>query len=227
MTTRKPLEACEMCGKKPKRKGRGSRKGGSFERNVSKQLSLWRTEGSRDNIYWRAISSGGKFTVEEKKGVHSNKRHIGDLTSIDPLGDWLIDYFAFECKRYENLYMEDIVYGPPTPEKPRGLIAFWQKHIALSKAHNKVPIMLVKEDYKPAIVVLEPIVLLEFFRNSEGLKFGNKDIKVFDFDNLSMAIIEHEYFFESISYSEYHEISVSNLKLPREIVAPAYGGVQK
>ena len=43
-----------------------SQKGGAWEREFSKYLSLWITEGERDDVFWRSSQSGGRATQRAK-----------------------------------------------------------------------------------------------------------------------------------------------------------------
>src|SRR5215467_5249762 len=80
----------------------GKAKGSAFEREISKLMSLWISHGTRDDIFWRSSLSGGRATVQFKKG-RENRSQIGDLSAIDPLGEWLISRFVTEIKSYKNL----------------------------------------------------------------------------------------------------------------------------
>ncbi|MBM3120244.1 MAG: hypothetical protein FJ006_12010, partial [Chloroflexi bacterium] len=60
-----------------------SSKGASFERDISRQLSLWWTHGERDDVFWRSSMSGGRATVRAKKGQKTAYQN-GDITATDP-----------------------------------------------------------------------------------------------------------------------------------------------
>ena len=49
--------------------GYGKQKGGEYERTVCKKLSLWVSNGTRDDIFWRSAMSGGRATLQRKKGI--------------------------------------------------------------------------------------------------------------------------------------------------------------
>lgn len=72
-------------------------KGGSYENEIAKQLSLWFTEGKRDDVFGRSDSSGGRFTVRRKKGKDTANM-AGDLTFTDVLGEPLIKIWNLELK---------------------------------------------------------------------------------------------------------------------------------
>lgn len=84
-------------------------KGGQFERDFSRQLSLWWTGGNRDDIFWRTAGSGARATVRSKKGKTTAGQY-GDITATDPDGKLLIDNILFELKNgYPNAEIEKLL----------------------------------------------------------------------------------------------------------------------
>lgn len=93
-----------------------SSKGASFERDISRQLSLWWTHGERDDVFWRSSMSGGRATVRAKKGQKTAYQN-GDITATDPIGSQLIENVVIELKRgYSRWCVLDLV-DSPKPEK--------------------------------------------------------------------------------------------------------------
>lgn len=72
-------------------------KGGNFEREVAKLLSLWWTEGERDDCIWRTDASGARATQRGKRGKKTAFQH-GDLTFTDTCAAPLFQVFSIECK---------------------------------------------------------------------------------------------------------------------------------
>lgn len=95
-----------------------SAKGSAFEREICKELSLWWTDGERDDIFWRSAGSGGRATNRTKKGKSTSGQY-GDITATDPLGVPLIKNVTIELKRgYKNWSILDVLDKPPTA-KPK------------------------------------------------------------------------------------------------------------
>jgi len=93
-----------------------SSKGASFERDISRQLSLWWTHGERDDVFWRSSMSGGRATVRAKKGQKTAYQN-GDITATDPIGSPLIENVAIELKRgYKKWGVLDLL-DSTKPEK--------------------------------------------------------------------------------------------------------------
>lgn len=76
-------------------------KGGAYEREVCKLLSLWWSRGKADDLFWRSSNSGGRATVRAKKGKRT-AGHAGDITATSPAGRKLIERITFEVKRGYN-----------------------------------------------------------------------------------------------------------------------------
>jgi hypothetical protein len=73
-------------------------KGGSFELEVAKKLSLWLTDNKRDDLVCRTDTSGGRATVRTKAKKETNKYLYGDLKHSDDLAKPLFDKWSIECK---------------------------------------------------------------------------------------------------------------------------------
>jgi len=80
--------------------GRSS-KGSSFEREVCKTLSLWWTDGRRDDVFWRTAGSGARATTRRSKGKKTHGQS-SDICATDPIGEPLTDLLTIECKRGYN-----------------------------------------------------------------------------------------------------------------------------
>ena len=76
-------------------------KGGHFERDVCKRLSLWWSYGERDDLLWRTAGSGARATVRSRKNQQTANHH-GDICATDPDAQPLVGAFCFEIKRGYN-----------------------------------------------------------------------------------------------------------------------------
>lgn len=90
------------------RGGGSSGKGGEYERELCKRLSLWWTHGARDDVFWRSSGSGARAKVRGRAGADTVGQH-GDVACTDPIGWPLIDLFTIEIKRgYSEHTMQDV-----------------------------------------------------------------------------------------------------------------------
>lgn len=132
-----------------------SNKGGQFERDIARTLSLWWTNGERDNVFWRSSMSGGRATVRARKGQNTNYL-AGDLTATDPIGAPLIESTVVELKRgYKRWCILDLVDS----KKPSSsvLASFLdQVEEELKQAKVKSFLLICKRDGR------EPIVLFPY-----------------------------------------------------------------
>lgn len=97
----------------------GAIKGFTFERWCCKQLSLWWTDGKRDDIFWRTAGSGARAKIRSKKNKNTYGQY-GDVTAIDPIGSPLIKMFTIELKRgYSKHTVADLLDKPPGAKKQK------------------------------------------------------------------------------------------------------------
>lgn len=83
--------------KRKKGKRRNPGKGPKFEREICGILSLWFTEGRRDDLFWRTAGSGSRATTRSKRKIRTFGSY-GDIGAVDPLGLPLLDVFTISLK---------------------------------------------------------------------------------------------------------------------------------
>lgn len=128
--------------------GKGKRKGSGYERKVCWALSRFIDPDGEDTIFWRSAMSGGRATVQGRKGI-KNTNQAGDITCIDEKGQGFTDTFVIECKFYKDLDLAScLLFGTGK------LAKFWKKHRKLAKKHGREPIMIAKQNRLPAFVIV-------------------------------------------------------------------------
>jgi hypothetical protein len=142
------------------RPGGGKGKGSGFERQVCKHLSLWISQGAREDVFWRSAMSGGRGTLLSKKAKQGGNV-AGDITATAKEGHLLTDPFFVECKFYAKLDLTSFLLG-----LERGALhKFWAQAEVQAKSHNKAPLLIGKQNLLPPFVlVLEdtlPLLLQE------------------------------------------------------------------
>jgi hypothetical protein len=129
-------EAMSKKGKKPV----GGDKGSSFERKMCKRLSLWWTDGERNDVFWRGKGSGSRFTQG------GGSRHTsGDMVADDPIGQPLVNWFNFEFKHYRDFNLFEAVEPPTKTGKVR---RFWAQTCTDAEKADKEPILICKRDLR-------------------------------------------------------------------------------
>lgn len=123
-------------------------KGSSFERWICSALSLWSSEGKRDDLFWRSSLSGGRATVRFSKGKDT-KNQYGDIVAIDPDGFWFTDIFIVECKHYKDLELVPFLFD-------KGFIwKTWGKLIDQCRNHKRTPFLVMKQNRYPTLLALD------------------------------------------------------------------------
>lgn len=137
-------------------------KGGEYERDISRFLSLWWTRGERDDIFWRTSASGARATARAAK-FKKTKYDYGDITFTDPIAKLMLDLMVIEAKRgYTNTSrkikaadMEETcnaVYGSHNGSKIKARI---QSLFSKTKRQGGVDLLdLVDSKADPAKVIL-------------------------------------------------------------------------
>lgn len=139
-----------------------SSKGSSFEREISKQLSLWWTKGASDSVFWRSAMSGGRATVRAKVGKNTNYM-AGDICAIDPIGAPLIESTVIELKRgYSKWCVLDLIDGKDPKKATLGQF-LTQVEEECKQAKVKNFLLICKRDGRCPIVVL-PIYMVQFLK---------------------------------------------------------------
>lgn len=145
--------------------GYGSRKGSAFERAISKELSLWWTNGKSDGCFWRTHSSGALGTRSKKLTEY------GDLMSINDDGQPFTKRFHLELRHGKCIRVQDLVYRPKASSS--NMTGFIEEGLKGAKASGRAPLWIFREQGKPTMVMLvisdflfympQPSVLLAYF----------------------------------------------------------------
>jgi hypothetical protein len=141
-------------------KARG--KGPKFERLACRLLSLWVSDGKRDDLFWRTAMSGGRATLRLAKGVMT--RAIGDICATDPEGFKLTDHYLIECKHHRDLNLLAFMFGKGK------LFKFWIETVEEAASHKRQPMLIAKQNNFPTLLLVmgsrmlgTPVVNLTMF----------------------------------------------------------------
>jgi len=130
-------------------------KGQQFERDLCRQLSLWWSDGTNDDWFWRSSQSGGRATQRAKKG-QKTANAAGDIAAMTKEGQVLLDYICIEAKKgYSTISVADLY------EKTSG--GFWnfidQAKKSASVAGTPYWAVIHKRDRRDAVIVLPAAAL--------------------------------------------------------------------
>lgn len=134
-------------------------KGSNYERDFCKRLSLWWTDGERDDIFWRTGGSGGRATVRQQRGQKTYNQY-GDICATDPIGDPLMKVLTFELKRgYTKNNIMDLVDRPKVCVQQKWEEWLQQAHGSHIAAGSFAPIIVFKRDQKQEMVVTTNLLI--------------------------------------------------------------------
>lgn len=148
-------------------------KGSGFERRICKALSLWVTDGVREDVFWRSSMSGGRATVAKGK-----VRQAGDICAVAPEGHALVDQFFIECKSYRSLGIGQFLICGAGP-----LAKFWKVACREAEKYERAPMLIAKQNGLPALVLLDGAKGLQPFTDSVR-QWWHEDVVVFKLDDM-------------------------------------------
>jgi hypothetical protein len=129
-------------------------KGSSFERQICKTLSLWWTNGERDDVFWRTAGSGAMATSRRKRGSTTLLQH-GDIQAVDPIGKPLTDLMTLELKRgYNQCTLSDMFDSPRSKGKQRFAKFIEQAQRSAEAAGTPFWAVIHKRDQKRITITL-------------------------------------------------------------------------
>lgn len=144
--------------------GKGKGKGSAYEREKCRELSLWITEGQRDDLFWRSPTSGGRATSRAKKGLNTYGCY-GDILCVDPDGLWLIPTtITVEIKKgyTTKLLFSDLIERPGAESL---IHKFWQKIKKESQRANSLyPFLIFRRSFRNEMVLTD-FGFTKLFRN--------------------------------------------------------------
>jgi len=157
-------------------------KGDSFERDRSRALSLWWSDGERDDLFWRNRT---RIT----SNTPNKERQLGDLTTVHTDGIPFIETFNVEFKigysktrkgvRHKVIPWDllDLIDG-----KGRVFIDFWDQTTSDAFLSQRIPMLIFKRDHHSPVVAMYAMAV----RRLEELNGRNTK-----YPFLTVNIVEH------------------------------------
>jgi hypothetical protein len=140
-------------------------------------LSEWISGGEHKDLFCRSPASGAKATIHFKLGTMYSDQ-AGDIIATGEKGFGLTSKFFLECKHYGNLNLEGFIYKTKS-----GLPEFWTKACKEAKEHNKLPMLIARQNNKPIILCLNTTGLELFQEYIEPIAFFPvADLHIFNFE---------------------------------------------
>lgn len=136
-----------------KRRGSGSKqKGASYERSVCQRLSMWVSNLTREDCFWRSAMSGGRATLKSRKnsGIGFGAQ-AGDITPTHALGLKLCELFVIDAKHYADFKTERQIFG-----RRSDLLREWKKLRETARSCKKQAMLVCRQNRRPEIIVVSP-----------------------------------------------------------------------
>lgn len=169
-----------------------SNKGGTFERDVCKYLSIWLKGKEKPYQYWRMPGSGALCTISE-----DNKNLSGDIRALTEDASFLTREFSIECK---TGYPSTTFWQHYRDIKTFHIRSFWQQCVGDAKKSGKSPMLIYRKKGKKPIVGLD----VNKAQVSYSLNALNSMIIVFkkEYDLPWLQTFDMEEFFSTMSPGE-------------------------
>lgn len=136
--------------------GNGKSIGNDWERAMSRQLSLWVSNGTDDDCFWRDLGSGMRATVRKKQGKETVLK--GDLVCLKPEYQPLLDKFFIDTKSYKEF--NPLIINQDNI-KSNQLFLQWAK-VCSDCPEDMIPLMPVRvRDRKTPDIIFMGATLLE------------------------------------------------------------------
>jgi hypothetical protein len=185
------------------KKGNSKKKGSSFEREISKKLSLWWTNNSRDDVFWLTSGSGARATVRSKT-KKSTFGQYGDIQATDPIGQPFIDICNIELKRGYNTATLSNVLDKTTKSKRQQLESFIiQAKNDAKAAKARVWLLVHKRDRRDPLLYCHYSFLHALIEKDVR---KNTNITYFVYENDVISVIKFYTFLEIVTANKFKEI---------------------
>jgi hypothetical protein len=170
-------------------------KGGDFEREVSKTLTVWLTGKEKPYKYWRMPGSGGLATIHEECADLS-----GDIRSLSRDGDFLTDAFSIECK---TGYPKTSFWQHFKHLKGFHIKLFWKQAVEDALKPRKRPMLIYRKKGKQIIIGVCRTDKKHLENLSEGLRTLAYISMRFELDELpEIVFYDFKEFFAAVTPEE-------------------------
>ena len=146
------------------------RRGGSFEREVARILSLWWSGGRSDNVFYRSQSSGARAT-QRFKVKKETKFQCGDIAPSNSEGELLLSKWSIEVKtgygsrraiKDENkktvkkvIDRWDILDILDSRQDNPILMTMWEQCKRNAELSNRKPVLIFRRNNRQSCIVME------------------------------------------------------------------------
>ena len=154
-------------------------KGQDFERQISRTLSLWWTNGERDDIFWR-----NRVKITSK--TPNAERQLGDITTVHTIGIPFVEVFNVELKAgYSKTRAKQAIKNNEERNKKRAekgkapvplsvkntpwdlleiidskstnltIVKFWEQCKSDAELSGRIPLLIFKRDFHEPVACID------------------------------------------------------------------------
>ena len=182
-------------------------KGGGFEGDMSKELSLYLTHMKTEDGIWRTEGSGARATNKAKANMQVRLDQYGDITYTLPECKFWFDIFSVECKTG---------YAKKTKNKTKTKITlthwslldmidssqrlsqfheFWEQCLNDAIESKREPILIFRRNRRSPCITMRNDIFAGFIERF-GMPGVNTINLVTEFDPLPITIMNMRQFFD-------------------------------
>jgi hypothetical protein len=204
-------------------------KGGTFEGDISKELSLYLTLMKTEDGIWRTEGSGARATSKAKANMQVRLDQYGDITYTIPETKFWFDVFSVECKtgyakKTKNktktkttLTHWSLLDMIDSSQKLCQFHEFWEQCLNDAVESRREPILIFRRNRRSPCIVMRQDVFSGFIK-----RFGFPGVNIINlntkFDPLPITLMNMRHFFdwtEQISESIIRNYIVKELLIRR------------
>lgn len=170
-------------------------KGGNFERELSVMLSLWWSDGKRDDIFYRSAGSGSRFT-SRRKGGKDTFLQGGDIVATDAEGEPLMKALLIEAKTgYGTKVNGEIVrwdildFMDSRQEKPV-LAKMWEQCCRDSTISSRTPVLIFRRNRRSPCMLITKQFFNELINFYGYFKNNRIDLSVADINGVIIILAD-------------------------------------
>ena len=182
-------------------------KGGNFELKIAKLLSLWFSNGKRDDLICRTDSSGGRATVRMTKNKKSSKYWYGDLKNSDDVARPVFDKWSIECKtgysrkNKQSITRWDVLDVLDSFKKKHTIGEMWGQCKRDAKLSKRTPVLIFGRSLRFPCIAFDASYFFEVVTYENNLKsvivsFNNDSIIIFRLNDFLKKFSKNEFFEE-------------------------------
>jgi hypothetical protein len=146
-------------------------KGRDFEREISKDMSLWLTNGENPDCIWYTKSSGGRATRRVKTNQESKRYDHGDLGPDDACVYYYFDTFNCELKTgYGKKHKKQTTLWSVTDiidssQSTPIFYDFWWQSINDALESEREPMLIFRRNRRTACIGMRPHIFNAFTKH--------------------------------------------------------------